>query len=128
MAFLYAALQSLAHRAIYAAMGCAALQMNSFQTPVALLLTALLAACTSLPPVEPWPGPTQWHAPLPHDGQSATLTDWWRQFDDPQLAALIDDAERSNPTLALASARILQARAGVRAAQAARWPSVDGNA
>lgn len=72
--------------------------------------------------------PTRWQAPVPHDGKPADLVDWWKQFDDPTIAELIEAAEHDSPTLAQALARIEQSRAGVTAARSALFPSVDGNA
>ena len=71
---------------------------------LSLLLT--LPACSLLPRVgpdyQPAPvaAPAGWHAPLPHDGRLGTLTDWWRQLDDPALSGLIDAAQRESATLA----------------------------
>ncbi|WKB54535.1 efflux transporter outer membrane subunit [Eleftheria terrae] len=100
------------------------------RTLCACAVTALLAACVSAPPATP---PTQdvasqWTAPLPHGGQGAGLSAWWRQFDDPLLAELIDAAQAANPSLAQAAARIRQSRAQARAAGAAQWPSLDARA
>ena len=50
--------------------------------------------------------PANWHAPLPHDGKSAALVDWWKQFDDPLVAELIARAEGDSPTLDQALARL----------------------
>jgi NodT family efflux transporter outer membrane factor (OMF) lipoprotein len=46
-------------------------------------------------------------------------TDWWRQFNDPTLDRLIDEALRENLTLEAAGTRVLQARAarGITAAE-----------
>ena len=50
----------------------------------------------------------QWVAPLPHDGQTTSLINWWAQWNDPVLIELIDNAERENTTIAQAAARINQ--------------------
>lgn len=70
------------------------------------------------------PLPTQWLAPLPHQGQLAALSQWWLQFDDPVLGRLIDAAERSHPQLDAALGVIREARAGVGSAGAARLPQL----
>ena len=67
--------------------------------------------------------PVNWHAPLPHDGKSAALVDWWKQFDDPLVAELIARAEGDSPTLDQALARIRQSRAGVTLARSPLFPS-----
>jgi NodT family efflux transporter outer membrane factor (OMF) lipoprotein len=101
----------------------------------ALLAAALLAGCaTTLPPREPPTpaAPAAWQASepaaLPHEGRVAELGQWWRQFDDPLLAALIDDAQAVSPTLASALSRIEQARAATTAAGSALVPRVDAAA
>jgi len=102
--------------------------MNRIRLCVALLATTL-AACATLPdPSAQTPAPPQWHAPLPHGGEIATLADWWQRFDDPLLPTLIADAQSTSPTLAQALARVAQARAAQRAAEAGRWPSVNATA
>ncbi|WP_047196280.1 efflux transporter outer membrane subunit [Caldimonas brevitalea] len=91
---------------------------------------AALTACVSPPPATPPAdvAPPGWSAPLPHGGQTTALNTWWRQFNDPQLAGLVDLSQTANPTLAQAEARLHQARAQARMAGAARWPSLDAKA
>jgi multidrug efflux system outer membrane protein len=50
---------------------------------------------------------------------------WWRDFRDPQLDALVDRALAANPTLGVAQARIASARAAAGQAQAEGGLSVD---
>ncbi len=52
---------------------------------------------------------------------------WWKQFNDPQLDALIDEATHDNPQLAIAQARLRKAEALARVAGAATKPQVSGN-
>ena len=61
--------------------------------------------------------PVQWQAALPHEGRATSLVEWWKQFDDPLVAELIERAERDSPTLDQALARIRQSRAGVAVAR-----------
>ena len=100
-------------------------------TTVALLAPLLLLTACAVGPDYHRPddaaGP-QWYATLPHDGKVASLKQWWAKFDDPLLAELIDEAEKGNPGLDQALARIAQSRAGVAAARAALAPAVDFNA
>lgn len=69
---------------------------------------------------------------LPAQPQATTqLPDpWWTIFADPTLDQLVDEALAHNPDVAVAAARVAQARAGLRFANSARLPSVDvqGNA
>ncbi len=104
---------------------------NPWRAALAATTTALFAACSSGPPVAP-PSigavPLRWQAPLPHRGDLTALADWWRQFDDPVLPALIDAAQAASPTLASAASRIAQSRASRVAAGAALLPTLDANA
>lgn len=92
-----------------------------------------LAACAPLPSIdasaEPksvarlasgmsFSGPD---APWPRD-------DWWTAYDDAQLDALIAEALRDSPDLAIAQARLRQAAARTQLAGAPLIPEVRGNA
>jgi NodT family efflux transporter outer membrane factor (OMF) lipoprotein len=50
---------------------------------------------------------------------------WWRAFHDPVLAELIDRALANNLDIAIAVARVREARAQERAARAALYPTLD---
>ncbi|WP_342116746.1 efflux transporter outer membrane subunit [Pseudoduganella sp. OTU4001] len=54
--------------------------------------------------------PASWYREMPASGTPG-LGSWWQRFDDPQLTALVDQALARNTSLALASARLQQARA-----------------
>ncbi len=53
---------------------------------------------------------------------------WWREYGDPQLDALIDEALRDAPDLRLAQARLHGAEAAAQGIGATRMPEVTGNA
>lgn len=53
--------------------------------------------------------------------------EWWLAFNDPALTALIGEATRNNANLAVAAARVKQARAIAGIASADRVPQVDLN-
>ena len=53
--------------------------------------------------------------------------DWWRALGDAQLDALIDEALRDNPGLAVADARARLAQSEAQALDAAREPSVEAS-
>lgn len=55
-------------------------------------------------------------------------SDWWTGLGDAQLSALIDEALKDNPSLAVADARARQAQAQAGAADAERGPSVTAGA
>jgi len=91
------------------------------------LLTLLAAACaapnfqvppesTVVPPLE-WrtsPGPT---APLERQ--------WWQRFGDPVLTALVERAIANNTDIAVAAARVREARAQERVARSQLLPTLD---
>jgi NodT family efflux transporter outer membrane factor (OMF) lipoprotein len=52
---------------------------------------------------------------------------WWSAYGDPQLDAWVARAQAGNPSLALASARVREARSMAGVAQAALAPQVDGS-
>ncbi|MCA3051711.1 MAG: efflux transporter outer membrane subunit [Rhodocyclaceae bacterium] len=69
-----------------------------------------------------------WVAPLPHDGSSGELINWWQRWNDPVLLELLKQAQQQNQTLAQSSARITQARASYRATTSTLLPSFTANA
>jgi len=88
---------------------------------------ALLSACAG-PPVEtaqvaPVTPPAQWRV----DAGPTTPLDrtWWQAFGDPVLTGLVEQALANNLDIALAGARIRDARAQVMAARAALLPTLD---
>lgn len=54
--------------------------------------------------------------------------DWWKQFGDPQLDRLVDEALHGSPTLRAADARVRKALASAAAVNAGRAPQVTGTA
>lgn len=89
----------------------------------ALILT--LAGCSFTPAIEA----TRTEAALPDayvgtaSDRSADPVDWWREFGDPLLNAVVDTALANNLDLALAVARVEEARQNHRIARAALLPS-----
>jgi len=80
-------------------------------------------------PVPP-PAPAAWHArtpeELPHAGSTRQLADWWAQFRDPALDAMLAAAQTQSNTLAQAAATIERSRAEAIAAGATALPSLEG--
>jgi len=60
-------------------------------------------------------------------GESIASLDWWQQYQDPQLRALIELALAENNDLAIAVARIEEARARYGFVRADQFPRIDGN-
>jgi NodT family efflux transporter outer membrane factor (OMF) lipoprotein len=91
--------------------------------PMALAAAVLLGGCASIDKTQPTLNlPTTWMEASP---QAATLQrDWWRSFNSDELAQLIDAAQKSSPTLAIASERVTQAELAMNNAGASLFPSV----
>ncbi len=95
-------------------------------------MSLLAAACTSGPDYRA-PAPASLGVPGRYFGavaQPATpqeLAAWWRQLGDPQLDRLIEQAIAGNLDLAVAAARLRQARESVVQARAGRLPSLDAS-
>lgn len=93
-------------------------------------LAILLAACTVPQPYRKpvvelptqWKLEAPWRASAPND--AAPRGPWWSRYQDATLDALQTQALAGSPTLAIAAARVTQARAGVDAARAGLFPQV----
>jgi outer membrane protein TolC len=62
-------------------------------------------------------------APASELGERVNLTQWWRSFRDPQLVSLVERAIAANPDIAIALARLQQARAQELVAIGAALPT-----
>lgn len=92
-----------------------------------LLASALLVGCAkhSAGPVDlPTPPPSWNHT---RADASAPADDWWRAFASAELDALVSQALQHNHDLDAAAARLRQAEALARGANAALLPRVDGS-
>jgi multidrug efflux system outer membrane protein len=97
---------------------------------VSLSLVVALAACASLAPEYSRPKqdlPVGWRD-APADGTSAQAADWWKVYGDPVLDRLVAEALASNANVALAAARVEEARAIVSATAADQQPQVGASA
>ncbi|MCC7463764.1 MAG: efflux transporter outer membrane subunit [Gammaproteobacteria bacterium] len=71
------------------------------------------------------PLPAALPAPVAQTTPAGDLPDpWWALFGDAALDALVDEALDHNPDMAVATARVAQARALLGGARAERWPTV----
>jgi outer membrane protein, multidrug efflux system len=61
----------------------------------------------------------------PASGVAVDWLAWWKSFQDPVLNALLQEAAAQSQDLALASARIEEARAALSQTQSSRYPTVD---
>ena len=101
-----------------------------------LFASLLLAGCVSVPAIDPasLPAAPQAYkagaaranvvAERPGSAPAAAAGTWWRVFEDPVLDRLGDRAQRGNHSIQVAAARLAQARALVRTADAQRMPQV----
>ena len=69
-------------------------------------------------------GPCALAAPLAGGPQVQVQHDWWKRFNDPTLDALLTEALANNKTLAIAKARVEEARANRGAARARQLPQI----
>ena len=99
------------------------------------LFVAVLAGCSFAPKYERPPSelPETWRpppgatVPPPQQSIAAPAERWWTLFGDPTLVRLVDEALASNQDLALAVARVDEARALVGVEASRQWPSLDGS-
>ncbi|MEI7764072.1 MAG: efflux transporter outer membrane subunit [Comamonadaceae bacterium] len=92
--------------------------------------TTVLLACAAAPEYQrpaldlplAWKLEAPWRLGQPND--AASKGDWWRIFGDARLDALQQQALLNSPTLALAQARLLQARATLAATSASALPQL----
>lgn len=101
----------------------------------ALFAALVLAGCASPVDIDTGalpPTPAAFREAVGPDGRWTTAEPaeaqprgaWWRAFQDPVLDDLVDRATGRNTDLQLAAARLAQARAFARAADAERWPAL----
>ncbi len=92
---------------------------------------AVLAGCAAgpdykkpEPPAVPaeWKVEGPWRTSVPRDADPKGA--WWKRFGDPQLDALEEQALAGSTTLAIAAARLTQARSGLTVAQASLYPQL----
>jgi len=97
-----------------------------------LVAALVLAGCANLQTVEPVAAPAapaafkeldgRWTQAQPAEAQARG--EWWKTFGDPVLDELVVRADRNSTSVQLAAARLNQARALLRAADADRLPQV----
>ncbi len=98
-----------------------------------IALLSLLAGCANIPSVGPdyhgpqTKAPEHWSEPLAggETNSAAATADWWHNFHDAELDALIGRAVSSNLDLRIAQSRVCEARAQDGAAFANFGPTVD---
>jgi multidrug efflux system outer membrane protein len=100
--------------------------MNKKSLLYLLVASALLAGCSMGPAYERPANelPDTWSA-APAQGQAVAADRWWTIYGDATLDLLVSEALAGNQDLALATARLDEARALARIADAQLVPSVD---
>lgn len=94
-----------------------------------LFAALVLAGCATAPPIPPSalptaPGAFKEAAANPRATAPQADGQWWRAFDDPVMADLVERAARENNGIQIAVARLAQARAFLRASDANRAPQI----
>lgn len=108
------------------------------RTDMAPLTRSVAAAATALAlggclprttePVKPaLEMPAAWQE-APADSRSVTAARWWTVYGDPVLERLVEEALAQSTDIAAAVARVDEANALLRLAEADRWPVVDATA
>lgn len=94
---------------------------------VSVALAALLAGCSTSPPVpiKPDDMPKAFTAPQVPATTEQISADWWKSFSSDELNGFVDVAAKDNLDLAVAVARVQQAQAQTGEAWAALFPAVD---
>ena len=97
-----------------------------------LFAALVLAGCSTVPAFEPVAAKAaplafkeldgRWAALQPAEAQARG--EWWKAFADPLLDDLVTRADRNNTGIQLAAARLAQARALLRSANADRLPQI----
>jgi outer membrane protein, multidrug efflux system len=94
------------------------------------VMVLLLAGCAG--PKAPVPSDAAVTPPAGWRNATAapdTIVDvqWWRSFNEPMLAEVVETALRNNDDIAIAAGRVAEARAQFRLARAQLWPNVAAN-
>jgi NodT family efflux transporter outer membrane factor (OMF) lipoprotein len=107
--------------------------MNKFPLAMTIALAVMLSGCATSGGLHPSGKlldagslkSEQSFANVPLSPTAWPAQDWWVSFGDAQLSALIEEALKTNPSLAEAEARAKQAQAVADSAYAARLPRAD---
>ena len=87
------------------------------------VLTGCVPALTRAPEASVPEVPRQWRTPLETD--SSIEKEWWQSFGDPRLSELVARAQANNPDIAIAAARVREARAQEAVSRSFLLPTLD---
>jgi multidrug efflux system outer membrane protein len=98
--------------------------------PLALATMLFIAGCAGLPPADKAPElATPQVADFAPGGVGRwPVQSWWTEFNDPQLEALVYQALRNSPSMAVVRARVDQANSGVKEVSANSGANVSADA
>lgn len=94
-----------------------------------IFVAIVLSGCTT--PTQQFDSPAHpngWVNSAAEDTSPDQLAGWWKRFDDPVMNRLVDMALKDNPDLAIAAARIEEARGILRSTRGTLFPSLTGTA
>src|SRR6185312_7055596 len=108
-------------------------RMNTMKNMLLAPAVALvLMGCASAPPIDTASLPVtpaafrerdpRWTLASPAEAQPRGA--WWKAYSDPVLDDLVQRADRANTSISVAAARLVQARALLRSADADRLPQL----
>ena len=99
--------------------------MNERRALAALAACVALAGCATMAPpqLEQRDVPAGWLGPVYDDATVWPNTDWWNNFNDPELSAFIDEVKANNLDLANNRRNLESAQLTLREAGLARWPT-----
>jgi NodT family efflux transporter outer membrane factor (OMF) lipoprotein len=100
--------------------------LNSGRRLAVLAAALALAGCASFKGIEPEAQLREPAVPAASEAIAPVSSQWWREFGDAQLEALVEEALRGNPNLGVARARLRRAQAATDVARAADQPQVNG--
>ncbi len=103
--------------------------MRSYQISTLALCVMLATGCVTRSELEPQDVqvPDNWQSSQ-SESSSATIEQWWKSFNDPQLNTLIDQVLATNNDLALATLTLREARLQAGLAVSDTYPDLSANA
>jgi NodT family efflux transporter outer membrane factor (OMF) lipoprotein len=99
---------------------------NVLLSSSAVALALALSACTTPVPQQLHAAnvPSNFTAPITADAPLWPKADWWKGFGSEELNGLIDEAQKDNLDLVIATAQVLQAKAQAEIAGSVLWPQI----
>ena len=99
--------------------------MRYLVLPILLLVAACAGPKADVPPDAAVQAPDAWRG---HSAAGEVTAGWWRGFSDPALERVVETALAHNDDIAIAAARVAEARAQFKFARAQTFPDIGGTA